>query len=52
MLTDQHMRFQPRDRQRHHQLLGVPEREDDRTPLGEQAGHMLSALAVPTHRTA
>ena len=50
MLTDQHMCLQLWDRQRHHQLLRMPEREDDRPPFCEQTGHMFAALRVPTHR--
>ena len=49
MLTDQDMRFETRDGQRHHELLRMPKGQDHSLSLCEDAGHMFSAFGPPAH---
>jgi len=50
MLTDQHMGFESRNGQRHHQLLSMPEGQNHPLLFCEQAVYMLRSFGPPGHR--
>ncbi len=49
MLADQHMGFQPGKPQRHHELLGMPERQNHAFPLRKPLGKLLRSFYMPCH---
>ena len=49
MLTDQHMGLKPGNSERHHELLGMPEGQDDPLVLPEHLFHMFGSLRAPGH---